>query len=247
MYCAVLSWYVRAPWRAGFLRETVQGSARNADIVWCGLAHKFMEESMTYGYIRVSTDAQNTENQRMEIQRFCDAAGLRVDGWVEDIISGTKDPRQRNLGKIIMENCKEGDLVICTELSRLGRSLLMIMNTLNFFLEQKVQVWTIKDNYRLSDDITSKVISFAFGLAAEIERQLISQRTKVALERAKKQGVRVGRKKGQKSARYKLSAFESYLTEAISSGRSKRSIARELGVSWDTVNNHLKRISPPCR
>lgn len=198
---------------------------------------------MTYGYIRVSTDAQNTENQRMEIQRFCKEKGLRVDSWIEDIISGTKDPRHRKLGKIIMENCREGDLVICTELSRLGRSLLMIMNTLNFFLEQKVQVWTIKDNYRLSDDITSKVISFAFGLAAEIERQLISQRTKVALERARKQGVRVGRKKGQKSARYKLSAFESYLTEEIRSGRSKRSLARELGVSWDTVNNHLKRIA----
>ena len=231
----------------GIAAAAVQGSARNAETVWCAVSHGFMEEAMTYGYIRVSTDAQNTENQRMEIQRFCDAAGLRVDCWIEDIISGTKDPRQRKLGKIIMENCKAGDLIVCTELSRLGRSLLMIMNTLNFFLERRVQVWTIKDNYRLSDDITSKVISFAFGLAAEIERQLISQRTKVALERARKQGVRVGRKKGQKSARYKLSAFDSYLTEAIRSGRSKRSIARELGVAWDTVNNHLKRISPPCR
>ena len=197
---------------------------------------------MTYGYIRVSTDAQNTENQKMEITRFCEGRGIHVDSWIEDVISGTKDPRHRKLGKIIMENCKEGDLIICTELSRLGRSLLMIMNTLNFFLEQKVQVWTIKDNYRLSDDITSKVISFAFGLAAEIERQLISQRTKVALERAKQEGVHVGRKKGQKSARYKLTPFEAYITEAIGNGRSKSSLAKELGVSWDTVNAHLKRM-----
>ena len=197
---------------------------------------------MTYGYIRVSTDAQNTENQKMEIQRFCEAKGISIDSWIEDIISGTKDPCCRNLGKIIMENCKEGDLVVCTELSRLGRSLLMIMNTLNFFLEQKVQLWTIKDNFMLSDDITSKVISFAFGLAAEIERQLISQRTKVALERAKKDGIHVGRKKGQKSTHYKLDPFNKYIMEEINAGRSKCSLARELGVSWDTIGIQLKRI-----
>ena len=88
---------------------------------------------MVYGYIRVSTDNQNTLNQKMEIQNFCQRENLIVDSWIEDVISGTKSPQQRKLGKIIMENSKEGDLIICTELSRLGRSLLMIMNTLNFF------------------------------------------------------------------------------------------------------------------
>ena len=198
---------------------------------------------MTYGYIRVSTDAQNTENQKMEIQNFCARNGITVDYWVEDIISGTKDPSFRKLGKVIMENIHEGDMLICTELSRLGRSLLMIMNTLNFFQTHGVSVWTIKDNFRLSDDITSKVISFAFGLAAEIERQLISQRTKVALERAKKAGIHVGRRKGQKSSRYKLTPFSSYIMEEIESGRSIRSLAKEFNVSWDTIKNHIKRIS----
>ena len=198
---------------------------------------------MTYGYIRVSTDTQNTENQKMEIEKFCHSNNLQIDCWVEDIISGTKDPKNRNLGKI-MDNCVSGDLVLCTELSRLGRSLLMIMNTLNFFLEHQVEIWTITDNFRLADDITSKVVSFAFGLAAEIERQLISQRTKVALERAKQEGIHVGRKKGRKSSHYKLSGMENYVLQQCKAGRSKNSLAKELGVSWKTLDSHLKRILP---
>ena len=197
---------------------------------------------MVYGYIRISTDAQNTSNQRHEIEQFCIQHNIVVDRWIEDVISGTKDPKQRNLGKIIMENCKPDDLIICTELSRLGRSLLMIMTTLNFFLEQGVQLWTIKDGFRLSDDITSKVVSFAFGLAAEIERQLISQRTKAALQRAQREGIHVGRPKGRTSRQHKLTPFDSYIIEQRKLGRSKRSLAAELGVDWVTLNSELQRL-----
>lgn len=119
-----------------------------------------------------------------------------------------------------MENVHEGDLIICTELSRLGRSLIMIMNVLQHFLEKNVSVWTIKDGYKLGDDIQSKVLAFAFGLSAEIERKLISERTKQGLQRAKEKGVRIGRVKG----------------------RSKLSLAKELGVTWKTLNTHLQRF-----
>lgn len=197
---------------------------------------------MTYGYIRVSTEAQNTENQKMEIEQFCKRRNISIDKWVEDVISGTKDPYSRNLGKLIMENCVEGDTIICTELSRLGRSLLMVMNTLNYFLTHKVSVITIKDNFNLSDDITSKVISFAFGLSAEIERQLISQRTKAALERARKEGKHIGRRKGRKSSSYKLDKFNEIIAEEFLKGKSKNAIARQLGVNWHTVNTQIKRI-----
>ena len=197
---------------------------------------------MTYGYIRVSTEAQNTENQKMEIEQFCKRRNISIDKWVEDVISGTKDPYSRNLGKLIMENGVEGDTIICTELSRLGRSLLMVMNTLNYFLTHKVSVITIKDNFNLSDDITSKVISFAFGLSAEIERQLISQRTKAALERARKEGKHIGRKKGRKSSSYKLDKFNEIIAEEFLKGKSKNAIARQLGVNWHTVNTQIKRI-----
>lgn len=135
---------------------------------------------MVYGYIRVSTDKQTLENQRYEINEFCKANGLSVDEWIEETISGTIIPMNRKLGKLL-DIVKKDDLIICSEISRLGRSLFMIMSVLNQLMEKGAKVWTIKDSYRLGDDIQSKVLAFAFGLSAEIERQLISQRTKEAL------------------------------------------------------------------
>lgn len=197
---------------------------------------------MTYAYIRVSTDHQNIENQKHEILEYCKYNHIHVDQWVIDVMSGIKKPEQRNLGKEIMNNCKPGDLVLCTELSRLGRSFFMIMTTLNFFLESKVSVHTIKDKFNLSDDLQSKVISFAFGLAAEIERQLISQRTKTALQRAKEQGIHVGRHKGRKSSYYKLDSKELIILQRLSKGATKTEIAEELNVNIGTLNSQLERM-----
>lgn len=141
-----------------------------------------------------------------------------------------------------MENVQEGDLIICTELSRLGRSLIMIMNVLQHFLEKNVSVWTIKDGYKLGDDIQSKVLAFAFGLSAEIERKLISERTKQGLQRAKEKGTRIGRVKGKKNTYYKLSKYDTYIKKQLLNGRSKLSLAKELGVTWKTLNTHLQRV-----
>ena len=132
---------------------------------------------MIYGYIRVSSDKQTVENQRFEISRFCQANGLGIDGWIEETISGTRNYDKRKLGELL-RNIKAGDAIICSELSRLGRSLYMVMEILALCMEKECRVWTIKDNFRLGDDIQSKVLAFAFGLSAEIERNLISQRTK---------------------------------------------------------------------
>lgn len=195
---------------------------------------------MTYGYIRVSTVHQNLENQQLEIERFCRNNGLRIDSWIEEKISGTKRPETRKLGKVLMSKVQKGDLVICTEISRFGRSLIMIMNVLQYFLENGVKVWTIKDSYRLGDDIQSKVL--AFGLSAEIERQLISERTKLGLNRARKEGKVLGRRKGCKSSTYKLTAKDGYIINEILRGRTKSSLARELGVAWKTLDVHLGRI-----
>ena len=149
---------------------------------------------MVYGYIRVSTDRQTVENQRFEIKRFAQQQNLQVDGWLEETISGTKSYTKRGLGRLL-KKVRKGDLIICAELSRLGRSLFMIMEILNICMNKECRVWTIKDNYRLGDDIQSKVLAFAFGLSAEIERNLISQRTKEALARKKAEGVTLGRPK----------------------------------------------------
>lgn len=126
---------------------------------------------MIYGYIRVSSDKQTVENQRFEIKQFALKNDLRIDGWIEETISGTKNYDKRKLGKLL-NKVKKDDVIICSELSRLGRNLFMIMEILNVCMTKECRVWTIKDNYRLGDDIQSKVLAFAFGLSAEIERNL---------------------------------------------------------------------------
>ena len=133
---------------------------------------------MVYGYIRVSTDKQTVENQRFEINNFCERNNIQIDQWFEETISGTKEPEKRALGKLLRK-LKKDDILICSELSRLGRSLFMIMDVLSACMKKEIRLWTIKDNYRLGNDISSKVLAFAFGLSAEIERNLISQRTKI--------------------------------------------------------------------
>lgn len=157
---------------------------------------------MIYGYIRVSSDRQTIENQRFEIANFCKQQNIRIDGWIEETISGTRAYRDRELGRLLDE-VKKGDVIICAELSRLGRSLFMIMEILNICMTKECKVWTIKDNYRLGEDIQSKVLAFAFGLAAEIERNLISMRTKEALARKKAERVVLGRPKGSRKFRQK--------------------------------------------
>ena len=143
---------------------------------------------MIYGYIRVSTDKQTVENQRYEINRFMKKTGKKVDKWIEETISGTVKPENRDLGKLL-KDAKKNDVIICSELSRLGRSMFMIMSILNILMDHGIKVYTVKENYRLGDDLPSKVLAFAFSISAEIERALISQRTTEALKRKKSEDV----------------------------------------------------------
>ena len=197
---------------------------------------------MIYGYIRVSSDKQTVENQRFEISNFCEKNSLTIDVWVEETISGMTRVDNRKLGKLL-KRMKKGDVLICSELSRLGRNLLMIMGVLNECMNRDIQVWTIKDNYRLGSDINSKVLAFAFGLSAEIERNLISQRTKEALARKKAEGVVLGRPKGSKSAKTKLTGQEKQIKELLEKKVSYSAIGRILGVHRLTVSSFVKKIT----
>lgn len=194
---------------------------------------------MIYGYIRVSTDKQTVENQRYEINRFCEKQTLIVDKWIEETISGTIEVDKRKLGKLLKKMRKD-DILICAELSRLGRTLFMIMEVLNQCMKREIQVWTIKDNYRLGSDISSKVLAFAFGLSAEIERNLISQRTKEALARKRAEGVILGRPKGSKSKTVKLTGKEKEIKALLDKKISKSAIGRILGVHRLTVHEFMK-------
>ncbi|CEN54086.1 master DNA invertase Mpi family serine-type recombinase [Capnocytophaga canis] len=194
---------------------------------------------MIYGYIRVSTDKQTVENQRFEINQFCERQEMIVEKWIEETISGAKNIEDRKLGKLL-KRMKKGDILICSELSRLGRNLLMIMGILNECMNRDIQVWTIKDNYRLGSDINSKVLAFAFGLSAEIERNLISQRTKEALARKKAEGVILGRPKGRKSSKTKLTGQEKQIKELLDKKVSYSAIGRILGVHRLTVSSFVR-------
>jgi DNA invertase Pin-like site-specific DNA recombinase len=194
---------------------------------------------MIYGYIRVSTDKQTVENQRYEINQFCERSQIIVDKWIDETISGAKNVDERRLGKLL-KKMKKADILICSELSRLGRNLLMIMGVLNECMNREIEVWTIKDNYRLGSDINSKVLAFAFGLSAEIERNLISQRTKEALARKRAEGVILGRPKGRKSAKTKLSGQEKKIRELLNKNVSYSAIGRILGVHRLTVTSFVK-------
>lgn len=194
---------------------------------------------MIYGYIRVSTDKQTVENQRYEINQFCDRQEMVIEKWIEETISGAKNVEDRKLGKLLKQ-MKKGDILICSELSRLGRNLLMIMGILNECMNKDIQVWTIKDSYRLGSDINSKVLAFAFGLSAEIERNLISQRTKEALARKRAEGVVLGRPKGRKSSKTKLTGQEQKIKELLDKKVSYSAIGRILGVHRLTVSAFVK-------
>ena len=194
---------------------------------------------MIYGYIRVSTDKQTVENQRFEINGYCEHQQILVSKWIEETISGAKSVDDRRLGKLL-KKMKKGDILICSELSRLGRNLLMIMGILNECMNRDIQVWTIKDNYRLGSDISSKVLAFAFGLSAEIERNLISQRTKEALARKRAEGVILGRPVGSKSAKTKLTGQERKIQDLLDKKVSYSAIGRILGVHRLTVSSFVQ-------
>jgi len=189
---------------------------------------------LTYGYVRVSTDKQRVDNQEYEITRFCTKNKISIDEWIKEIVSGTKTPDKRKLGNLL-NKVKTGDLIICSELSRLGRSLFMIMSILNNLMSIGVKVWTIKDNYRLGDDIQSKVLAFAFGLSAEIERNLIAQRVKEAIALKKAEGIILGRPRGSKSLTLKLTPRIKEVKSLLRQGHSYSEMERIMHISRNTI------------
>jgi len=197
---------------------------------------------MIYGYIRVSTDKQTVENQRFEIEGFSKQKNMPIGEWIEETISATKKLEDRKFGGLL-NRMKTGDILIVSELSRLGRNLMQIMSILNRCMENNIQVFTIKENYELGNNINSKVLAFAFGLSAEIERNLISQRTKEALARKKAEGVILGRPRGTRSNKVRLTGHEAEIKELLDKGISKSAIGRLLGCHRLTVDDFIKRMA----
>lgn len=191
-----------------------------------------------YGYIRVSTDKQTTENQKFEICRFLSEKSLSVDVWVNETVSGTVSFRKRRLGKTL-RSLKSGDVLICSELSRLGRTILDVLTILNRCIEKGVSVWTVKENYRLDNDIQSQMMAFVFSMVAQLERSLISQRTKEALARLKSEGKQLGRRRGTRNKNRLLDGKEHEIRLLLKDGVSQSELARRFKVSYGTVHNFI--------
>ncbi len=196
---------------------------------------------MIYGYIRVSSQKQSVEHQKYEIKEYAAKNDIKIDTWVEETISSRKALKHRKLGELL-ENLKENDVIIACEISRLGRSLLEVMGILEKCLAKNCQVITIKEGYTLGSDIQSQVLAFAFGLSAQIERNLISQRTKMSLDNLKASGKRLGRPFGAESKRLKLSKNAKRVKELLDKGVSKNQIARIMGVQKMTLHRFIQRM-----
>lgn len=193
------------------------------------------------GYIRVSSNKQTCEHQHFEIEQFAHLNNIVVDRWVEETISSRKALNKRQLGQLLNE-LQSNDILIAAEISRLGRSLLEVMHILEYCLNKNCQVWTIKENYRLGNDIQSKVMAFAFGLSAEIERNLISQRTKASLESVRATGKRLGRPFSAQSKKLKLSSNTKKVKKLLDMGLTKYRIAKIMQVKQSTVSRFIVRM-----
>lgn len=192
----------------------------------------------TIGYLRVSSDNQDIEKNKADILFFANEKELGHVIWVEEIVSGRVSWRQRKLGGVISD-LQAGDHLIVSELSRLGRSMLECMEILAVASQKQITIYAIKGHWRLDGSIQSKIIAMAFSMAAEIERELISQRTKEALAQKKKQGVKLGRPKG--TGKSKLDKYRVEIEALLKNGSTQRFIAARYGTTETNLSRWLKR------
>ena len=195
---------------------------------------------MIVGYLRVSTGKQNLANQQDEIRRFAESRNFTVNSWVTEVVSGKKNERERKLGTLL-KRMKPGDTLIVTEISRLSRTLTDIMAIMGKCLSREINLYTTKEGYSFDNSINSKVLCFAFGLVAEIERNLISMRTKEALALRKAEGVTLGRRKGSYTKTNILMDNRQAIIEMLNNDKSIGDICKRFDISRDTFAKFRKR------
>ena len=198
---------------------------------------------MIYGYLRVSSDEQDVNSQKQGVVKFAQSKEWTIDEYITDEgVSGGKDPDKRNLGPLLKKLQKD-DIVIAAEISRLGRDLYMVMDILHFCMKTGCKIYTVKDNFALDDNIQSKVLAFAFGLAAEIERQMIRQRTKEGLRLRMKLGVLLGRPVGAKTDEDVMCPPEKkeQIIQQYNWGVPERRLAANFNIDRNTLARWLHR------
>jgi len=197
----------------------------------------------TVAYLRVSKDTQDVNHQRLAILQFAQKERIQVDGFIEVTVSSRKSVKERKID-MLLEQLFEGDILIVSELSRMGRSVGEIITILDTLVRKQVRFLSVKEGIRLdsfqdSDDIQTKVMITLFGLFAEIERKLISMRTKEALATAKAAGKKLGRPKGI-LGKSKLDSRKEEIMQLLALGVPKTIIGRITGVDRSTIYHFIK-------
>lgn len=193
---------------------------------------------MIYAYLRVSTEFQDEKNQKLGVDKKAVDLGIKIDKYIIDKVSGITDPKQRNLGKLL-NKLEENDILIISELSRLSRSVLTLFEIIKKLVDKNIKVYSVKDSYILENSIQSKVLAFAFGLAAEIERDLISVRTKEALARKKAIGIKLGRPVGSKNKELKLYPYKDKILRLYKDGISIYKLSKKFKCCYKTMKDFL--------
>lgn len=198
-----------------------------------------MEQRRVVGYIRVSTDEQDTYKNRAAILEFANKRDFGHIEFVEERVSGTKAWRDREVGRVVL-SLNPGDILIIPEISRLARSMLQILEMLEILKAAHVDVYAIKGGWSLNGNIESKVLLMVFGMIAEIERDLISMRTKEGLAARKAAGVILGRPKG-KAGKSKLDKHRQEIVQLLENGSTRKFIAAKFSVAPGTLTNWIKK------
>jgi DNA invertase Pin-like site-specific DNA recombinase len=201
-----------------------------------------MGSSKVYAYLRKSTDEQNTKSQELAVYKYADENGLRVDQWFDVDCSSRKSTKERRLDELL-DILREGYMLIVSELSRLGRSVGQVITIVDQLIKKKVRVTCLKENISIKSnerrDIHTKVMVTMFSLFAEIERDLISERTKEGLARARAEGKLLGRPPGP--GKSKLDPYEDEIIALLKTGSTKTYLAKKYGVTPPTLYNWLNK------
>ena len=189
-------------------------------------------------YFRVSTQEQDLEKNKADILHFANEKELGKVDFVEEKVSGTISWKKRKIATIL-ESLTEGDSILISEFSRLGRSMLECMEIISIALEKKIRIYALKGNWQLEDSMQSKIMAMVFAMASEIERDMISKRTKEALRVKKEQGVQLGRPKGP--GKSKLDKYRPEIEAFLMNGSTQKFIAQRYEITEATLSNWIKK------
>lgn len=192
----------------------------------------------TVAYLRVSTGGQDLEKNKADILSFANTNRLGTVEFIEEKVSGTISWKQRKL-KDLIDGLNAGDNLIVSELSRIGRSMLEVMEVLSIVKDKEINIYAVKGQWKLDDSLQSRILAMAFSIAAEVEREMISERTSEALRAARSRGVRLGRPRGK--GKSKLDQYEDEIVAMLRNGSTQAFIAKKYEISSGTLSNWLKR------